>query len=192
MANMTAHIGILKFTGAIVGGIWLLCLGMWKPVAVWALLFVVATGLLAYAFSPAVLLLFCANKCFDKDSKFCAQLLSFLSVFYSAVIMVLFVALTLRYFWEYGEAKIPLLLLGWSVATGPFDYMAIKELGVQGYSDSTPCVFFLAFGYLIAALGLFFHVFPFYLCIYILAICMVLSTVFKLVIKRCDDNLVGY
>lgn len=120
---------ILNFFSGIIGGLWILFVGGWKLIVSG----IVISVLMPYGWSivsmPQLALTPFLIKAEERGNKFWVATFGFIANFYGNVLIVLWISFSLNFFMEYRSQYplIPLLLLGYSVALGPLQYMAQKE-----------------------------------------------------------------
>ncbi len=182
LAALSVPIGLLNMFGGIIAAIWLIYLGMWKPIGVSLGLLFVGTWILSFALMPSLIFALPAAKAAEKGHVGTAVFIGFFSMLYTAAVMVVWSFIIMKSYSHMGpeSAQWPLLLLSYGAATGPWAYMASKEAqGADGSPHSALWVFFLSVGYIIAAGARLFSHTPFDTCLWILGICMIVGLIFQ-------------
>lgn len=119
---------ILNFASGIVGGVWLLFLGEWLLVVQVILLSIFVPFAQTILLLPTIPIGMLTIYFFDKSRMFIGGTLAFINMFYVQAIglgwaiLVFLGMLTLA-----NGGSFPYLLLGYSMAAGPYSYMASKE-----------------------------------------------------------------
>jgi hypothetical protein len=182
LAALSVPIGLLNIFGGIIAAIWLICLGIWKPIGVSFGLLFVGAWILSIALMPNLIFAIPAAKAAEKGHVGTAVFIGFFSMLYTAAVMVVWSFNIMKTYSHMGpvSAQWPLLLLSYGAATGPWAYMASKESqGPHGNPHSAIWMLFLSVGYAIAAGARLFSHAPFHTCLLILGICMIIGLIFQ-------------
>jgi len=172
MNAISIPIIVLNVISGIVSGIWLIILGQWKIVvaAILISLFVLFVYLIvAMIQMPLVLLM---SYAVERSKKTLAMFSGFLNLFIGYAIILFYVFMVLVKVIEISIKTnlniIPLLLLGYSVATGPFSYLASKER--EDSFGSFIAVFIAQISYLLFAITVLLNISPIALPIILLIV----------------------
>jgi len=121
---------ILNFGGGIVGGIWLLIRGKWSLVIYTIIIGAIGgSWILSLILLPTLLLMPLIMRYLERGKSFLAYIFTAISYIYTYVVMTVwcvgaFVMILNNY--ESGSI-LPYMLLAYSLATGPWTYMASQE-----------------------------------------------------------------
>lgn len=139
----------LNFLGGIAAGIWLAVLGEWWAIGLGILALFVAQFVIGIALLPVVGLGSAAGWMSERDFKVGVWLFGFLSSLYVAALLTVWCVGILDYFLARADAGswIPLLIWSYGVATGPWAWMAQKEMEGGGGEGSVVAVFSAQVGY---------------------------------------------
>lgn len=184
MALFTAlaiPIMILNMLGSVVGGIWLIALGIWAPIFYSVVLLIVGQWIISLLLMPALLLLLPVAKAAEKGWNSVAVVGGFLNALYTGAVMTFWAYWVMKEYSAAGpeSAQWPILLLAYGAATGPWAYMASKENPSQ--SNASLWVFFLSVGYIVAAGARLFAGATFATCFWIVAAAMAAGLVLQLI-----------
>lgn len=167
-------ISLLHLLGAIVGWIWLICLGMWSPIAVSIAILFLGALFLGYLLMPSAFLAIPAVRAAEKGNMVTSFSLFLIQTLYSTALMVAWAYVILKKFAGMGPdaAQWPLLLISFGAATGPWAFMVTKvQQANQGEDQhSATAVCFLAAGYILALVARLFASASFDTCLWILII----------------------
>ncbi len=143
---------ILNFFSGIVGGLWLLFSGGWGLIVSGIVMSIFMPYGWSIAFLLQLILAPFLTKAAEKGSKFWVAILGFIANFYGNFLIILWTYFAFNFFMDYRTeyALLPLLLLGYSVALGPLQYMAKKE-GPDS-SGSFLGVFLAQLGYIVLSI----------------------------------------
>ena len=143
---------ILNFFSGIVGGLWLLFVGGWGLVVSGIIMSIFMPYGWSIAFLLQLILAPFLTKAAEKGNKFWVAILGFIANFYGNFLIVLWTYFAFNFFMDYRTeySLLPLLLLGYSVALGPLQYMAQKE-GPDS-SGSFLGVFLAQLGYIVLSI----------------------------------------
>ena len=131
---------ILNMLGGIVAGIWLAILGDWTTIGAGILIFFVSTSILGFVIIPSILLAVPAALCAEKGKTFGLVCFGALSSLYILTVITLWCCGILFFFVRDATASslIPRLLWSYGLATGPWAYMAGKDVqggGNEGFAS---------------------------------------------------------
>ena len=129
LAIFTLPIIFLNLLGGIVAGIWLIIIGEWGLV-IWAVLFtILSTWIVSLLLMPGLLLALPLTWAIEKRKYFLLYIFGPLNIVWTYVVMTAWCVISFMYVLNnYESGSIwPYLLLGYTVATGPWTYMASKE-----------------------------------------------------------------
>lgn len=119
----------LNFLSGIIGGLWILFSGGWRLIIYGMVISFVMPWLWTIAFLPQFIFLPFLTKAFEKGNQFWVAILGFFANIYGNILIIIWTyfmfTLVLDYSSDY--QLLPLLLLGYSLALGPLQYMAQKE-----------------------------------------------------------------
>lgn len=137
----------LNFSSGIVGGIWLLVIGMWPIVLLGFLYSFAMPWAYSLAAAPGLLLAPALAKFAEKGNKAMVAILGFINIIYSDLLLLLWVYFVFNSLVAdaTGTAIIPLILWGYSTVLGPLGYMARNEQDSLGTSLG---IFFAQFCYI--------------------------------------------
>jgi hypothetical protein len=172
---------MLNMLGGVVGGIWLIVLGIWTPIIYSVLILFFGHWVISLLLMPGMLLLLPAAQAADKGWNFVAVVGAFLNALYTGAAMTGWAYWVMKEYSAAGpeSAQWPILLLGYGAATGSWAYMASKEHPTQ--SNAALWVFFLSLGYIIAAVARLFAGVSFSTCFWIIAAVMAVGLILQLV-----------
>ncbi|WP_094604960.1 hypothetical protein SPSIL_017230 [Sporomusa silvacetica DSM 10669] len=133
ISALSVPIMFLNMFGGIVAGIWLIIISKWAPVGLAIIFLILTTFAASFVLIPAMLLVVPGFNMIKKGTGvfghfliFCANVYTFgLFWYWSISVFRLYVS----YIEPHGTGAIPLLLMAYSVATGPISYMASKDGG---------------------------------------------------------------
>lgn len=157
-AGLTFPLILLNTFGGLISGIWLVYLGHWRPVV---------GGLVVSMFAPTVLglvmmpggLLFGAPGVLlaERGRIILATPLVFLSLFYVQAVVAVWCLGVFSYFMGAVNADTvwPYALWSYSVAIGPFSYLAGREVRSGGGEGATMTVFFAEIAFIAMAVTAF-------------------------------------
>lgn len=141
-------IGIINMFGGVVGGIWLLVKGEWGVVLFSiGLLFVGSTFLISLLLLPSIGLGSLSVFLISKKKYLISGILANLSQIYIIIIMAAWGFAFMFFFLSKArlDTLIPMILLSYGPATGPWAYMASND---KNFSVSHIATFFLEIAYL--------------------------------------------
>jgi hypothetical protein len=141
-------IAILNFAGGIVGGIWLAVLGQWSLLGVGLGAAIASTMILGLILMPGMLFAAPAAAAIDKGHYFIGTLSGIIALLWTNVVVVAWCVVTFFYCFEQSKSGsiLPYLLWAYSVATGPWTYMASREAQADPNSPSSTTAFFACLG----------------------------------------------
>lgn len=147
---------ILNILGGIIGGIWLMILGEWNLVFYAILSLICSTFIISLALSPSLLFAFFLTKAIENKNFVLVYIMGILNNIWTYLVMTIWSAGSFFFVLTYYEVGNiwPYLLIGYSISTGPFAYMASKE-----GPDSTGSiigVFFLCLGVIVMMISTLF------------------------------------
>lgn len=147
---------ILNTLGWLVAGIWLAALGAWYPLIIGVVAFFCATWVISLALIPSVGIQAGGAALLEKGHTIPGWALLFLGNLYVVAIVTIWCVGSLVFFMAKAtpSSLIPMLIWSYSVAVGPWEYMAHKE-GPDA-TGSQASVFFAQLGYLILMLLVYF------------------------------------
>lgn len=165
---LSLPIMLLNGFGSIIGGIWLIVLGMWQPIIVSAVLLFCGHWIISIALVPALALMLPAAKTAEKGWTVAAVVFGALLAAYTAAIMLGWSYYIMKLYSEMGppSAQWPLLLLAYGAATGPWAYWMSKEQ--DPHSSSPIWVFFLSLAFICGAGARLFGNVSFATCLWIM------------------------
>ena len=131
---LTSLFVFLQIFGGLVGGIWLAVIGEWGTIGFYFLVLALATPVLGIALMPSLFLGGVGAVFANKHSRLGYLTLGFLSSLYVAALMTVWCVGILVVFMNRAgqESWIPTLLLSYGAATGPWAFMASKEIRSDG------------------------------------------------------------
>jgi hypothetical protein len=179
-AAFSAPIMLLNLLGGIVGAIWLICLGMWKPVGLSLAILIVGAHSLAFILAPGLIFAIPAAKAADQGKTGTAFFIGFFSILYTLAVIAVWACLIFKTYSLMGPASAqwPLLLLSYGACTGPWAYMASKEQGAEnGIPHSALHVMFLSIGYIIAMSARLFADARFSTCFWIIVVTLIMGQI---------------
>ena len=155
---------ILNIGGGIVAGVWLVVIRDWAAIILGIACFFVSSVALGWVFIPSTLLAIPAAYFFKRGKTFGFVCFSSLASLYSYAVITLWCCGILLVFVKdaTAHALVPRLVWSYGVATGPFEYMALKETwaGAEG-TASQLATFFAQLAYsLIVLLVIFSTITP--------------------------------
>ena len=138
---------ILNFAGGIVGGIWLLIIGKGWLVLYAIIITLTSTWVIGLVLTPTILLAMPLTKAIEKKRYLLAYLWGILAGFWTYLIMTIWcVGSFVLILSNYDTGLVwPYLFLAYSVASGPWTYMASKE-GSTEIDGTTIGAFFVCLG----------------------------------------------
>lgn len=156
---------ILNVFGAIVAGIWLMLLGEWGTIGVGLLGGIFGSLAVSFLLLPIMLFMAPAAHLIEKRNNAGFAFFVGLTLIYQVVIMTLWCCGILHYFMKDATAVnyIPTLIWSYSVATGPWAYLASKDQ-VPGAENiySLLMTFFAELAYVIIMVLILFSSFDFW------------------------------
>ena len=181
LAFLSIPIMVLNILGSVVGGVWLIALGLWTPIIYSVVLLIAGRFLISLLLMPSLLLLLPVARAAEKGWNSVVVVGAFLAALYTGAVMTFWAYWVIKEYSAAGPAAAqwPLLLLGYGAATGSWAYMASKENPSQ--SNAIFCVFFLSVGYIVAAGARLFAGATLATCFWIVAAVMVAGPVLQLV-----------
>jgi hypothetical protein len=146
---------LLNFAGGIVGGIWLAILGQWSLVGGGLAVGIASTFILSLALMPGFLFLVPATAALERKRFLFGTLLGAISFAWTLSIISLWgvASFLLVLPEERGIGLLPYLLWAYSIATGPWTYMASRESQADPNSSSSITAFFACLGAAATMLG---------------------------------------
>lgn len=176
-------ISLLHLLGAIVGWIWLTCLGMWLPIAVSIAILFLGALFLGHLLMPSAFLAILAVRAAEKGNRVASFSFFLVQTLYSTSLIVAWAYVILKKFAGMGPdaAQWPLLLISFGAATGPWTFMVTKAQQANQGEDqhSVTAVCFLAAGYILALAARLFASASFDTCLWILIISMTLALIIQ-------------
>jgi len=151
---------LLNFLGGIVGAIWLMAMGEWGVLGVALMATIFGAIACGFALMPGMLIAAPAILLYEKGgaARIASYPLMLIGLLWTFAVMSVWALGWFAYFLKRadGSSLVPMLLVAFSVATGPWAYMAQKES--QGGNDqSSFTTFFLhlacAFLFVMLAFG---------------------------------------
>jgi hypothetical protein len=174
---------LLNLLGGIVGGIWLIILGMWSPIGVSLGILFVGSFALGFLLMPSLIFAIPAAKAAERGNTGAAVFIGMFALLYTTILIVAWAFMILKAFAGMGPdaAQWPLMLISYGAATGPWAYMASKEERANpgGVQHSAIHVFFLSAGYIVAMGARLFAAASFETCLWILIITMVIGLILQ-------------
>jgi len=148
----------LNTFGGLVGGIWLLCIGEWKLVLGTFFITFIVPMVFSLVMLPAFGFGILGVKAMEKENVIGLILCGVISTLYSYIVLSAWSLFVFDFFnrihHEFGINYTPLLLWGYSIATGPFFYMASKDNPNELNMGSSMGCFFLMLIYIVFCLNL--------------------------------------
>lgn len=148
LGMIMAPIVLLNWLGGIVGGVWLLLDGN-AHLAILGLLFLfLETMVLSIFLMPGLGLVALGVKLYEKHHRYSGHLLMGLNCVYNVFFILIatyFIFEVVLNNWSIGSI-VPVLLLAYTLAAGPWTYMAAHEPDNGGYNASVTAVFFIDIG----------------------------------------------
>ncbi len=146
IALLVLPLMLLNFLGGIVGAIWLMVLGEWGALGIALVATIFGAIVCGFALMPGMLVTAPAILMHEKGgaARIASYPLMFVGLLWTFAVMSAWSLLWFAYFLKRADASslVPMLLIAFSVATGPWVYMAQKE--AQGGNDqSSFTTFFL-------------------------------------------------
>jgi hypothetical protein len=138
----------LNFTGGIVGGIWLAALGQWWLVGFGLAAAISATMLLGVLLMPRIVFAAPAAYAIERGNYLIGILSGIISLSWTYVVMIAWCVITFSYVVDQAKngSIWPYLLWAYSVATGPWTYMASQDARVDPDSQAPVTAFFCCLG----------------------------------------------
>jgi hypothetical protein len=148
---------LLNAFGGVAAGLWLALLGEWWALGV-GLIAICSPFLLSIILAPGLLLLAPAGILLGKQRPFLAFPLLLLGYAYTCVVIAAWCILILIIFIARADADTfwPLLIWSYSVALGPWEYMAQKDEQAGAGDASTMTTLFAQVAYVVMAIFLVF------------------------------------
>ena len=184
---------LLNLLGGIVGGLWLIILGIWAPIGVSLGILFAGSFALGFLLMPSVIFSIPAAKVAERGNTGIAALIGIFALLYTTVLIVAWAFMTLKAFAGMGPdaAQWPLMLISYGAATGPWAYMASKEerANPDGVQHSAIHVFFLSAGYIVAMGARLFASASFATCLRILIATMVIGLILQGMIAAAEHRM---
>jgi hypothetical protein len=141
-------IAILNFAGGIVGGIWLAVLGQWSLLGVGLAAGIASTMMLGLLLMPGMLFAAPAAVAMEKGHYVIGILSGAIALLWTHVVVIAWCLVTFSFVVEQSKAGPiwPYLLWAYSVATGPWTYMASRETQANPNSPADITAFFACLG----------------------------------------------
>lgn len=148
LAIFVLPILILNLLGGIVGGVWLAAAGHWSLVLGGIAIGMVSPFILSVAVLPGMLFVVPGTAALEHNKFFLGTLLGILSfawvvIFISCWCVGTFIVVLPH---QIGGYELPYLLWGYSIATGPWTYMASRESQADASSTAPITAFFTCLG----------------------------------------------
>lgn len=144
IALLSLPLMLLNFFGVIVGIVWLMVLGEWRPLGV--ALFAIFAGVVACSFAlmPGLLVTAPALMMHEKGgaARIASYPLMFLGLAWTFAVMCAWALWWFAYYFHIANLSslVPMMLVAYGVATSPWSYMAQKE--AQGGNDQSAFTLF--------------------------------------------------
>ena len=184
---------LLNLLGGIVGGIWLICLGMWKPVGISIAILFVGSFALGFLLMPSLIFAIPAAKAAERGNTGGAIFAGMFALLYTTALIVVWAFFIMKGYAGMGpdSAQWPLMLLSYGAATGPWAYMASKDQqGPDGGNQHSAIhVFFLSVAYIIAMGARLIGSASFETCLWILIVTMVIGLIFQAMIVAEENRI---
>lgn len=146
IAVLVLPLMLLNFLDGIVGAIWLMFLGEWGALGIALIASIFGAMACGFALMPGMLVTAPAMLMYEKGgaARIASYPLFFAGLLWTFAVMSGWALLSFAYFLEKADASslVPMLLIAFSVATGPWAYMAQKE-AQSGNEYSSITTFFL-------------------------------------------------
>lgn len=170
----------LNFLGGLVGGVWLLFMGEWRLVGSGILLLIFASFLHSIVLIPTLPLTALFAYLLGKGQKVLAGITAFVSMLYVQAVGLIWTIAIFLVMVSYGQDThlLPYLLFGYSLATGPYSYMASKEGGDA--TASHMAVWLVQFAYVLFFLFYYLNILPYALPIILIVTLLVELWLLKL------------
>lgn len=148
LSVLVLPIAILNFAGGILGGIWLAVLGQWSLVGLGLAAAVASTMVLGFLLMPGMLFAAPAALAMEKGHYVIGILSGAIALLWTNVVIIVWCVVTFSFVVEQAKAGSiwPYLLWAYSVATGPWTYMASRETQADPNSPSSTTAFFACMG----------------------------------------------
>jgi hypothetical protein len=146
IAVLVLPLMLLNFLGGIVGAIWLMFLGEWGALGIALIATIFGAMVCGFALMPGMLVTAPAMLMYEKGgaARIASYPLMFVGLLWTFAVMSGWALFWFAYFLKRADASslVPMLLIAFSVATGPWAYMAQKE-AQSGNEYSSITTFFL-------------------------------------------------
>jgi hypothetical protein len=146
IAMLVLPLMLLNFLGGIVGGIWLIVLGEWGALGIAFVAIIFGAIICSFALMPGMLATAPAILMYGRGgaARVASYPLMLVGLLWTFAVMSVWALWWFGYFLKRADSSslVPMLLIAFSVATGPWAYMAQKE-AQGGNNHSSFTTFFL-------------------------------------------------
>lgn len=184
---------LVNFLGGIIGAVWLIYLGIWKPIGVSIVLLFFGAFALSFLLVPSLIFAIPAAKAVERGNTKLAVFAGIFSLLYTTVLIVGWAFAIMKGYAGMGpeSAQWPLMLLSYGAATGPWAYMASKDQQSQdgGNQYSIFHVFFLSVAYIIAIGARLLASATFETCLWILIATIAFGLIFQMIMVTEENKI---
>jgi len=180
MTALSVPIRLFDSLGVIVGGLWLITLGMWAPIGAGLVFLFVSPIVLRILLMPIPIFASSVAKAKERGNIGRADFIGMFSHLYTGAVIVAWAFVVLKAFAGMGPRSVqwPLMLISYAVATGPWQNWACKgedRAKLLALQTSAVYVSPLSVGYMVAMGARLFASASFHTCLWLLIVTMVIG-----------------